>query len=1091
MPSALIVDDEPNIRRMVGALLAGEGYEVRDAADGPAGLAAARAAEPDVALVDLMMPGAADGLGLLERLREQLPDLPVVMMSGRAALGDAVRATKLGAFTFLEKPLTPEGVLLALGSALELRRARREARALREEIGLGGAMVGDSPAMGAVRAMVARVGPTDARVLVTGESGTGKELVAAGLHAASARRERPFVRVNCAAIPRDLVESEMFGHERGAFTGATDRRVGRFELAHTGTLFLDEVGDLGAEAQAKLLRALEAGEVERVGGARPIRVDVRIVSATNKDLARAVAEGALREDLFFRLNVIPIHLPPLRERPGDVPLLVRHFSALYRARTGRPAPAWSDDALALMERHRWPGNVRELANVVERLAILHPGGEVRAADARRVLAADGDERGMERGAEFSPVVSPRELGPLPDTAGLDVSLADALDAYERTLIVRALSAAGGNVTEAARRLRTDRPNLYRRMRRLAIPLAAGFGAAAALLVAGAPRARAQESAPPPARRPTTVVDTTPDVASDGAADAVARYNAPATLRVRGRFVVPAGSTVAGDVAVLGGPVTVAGRVTGRLTVVNGDVTFRAGSRVDGDVLVVGGLVDGRREAAFGGELRIERRPAAVAARGDTLAPDPSALGPDATDARRARFRFGGAPSPRTYAGFTLASGGAYNRAEGLPILVGPTFEAQVARDARLAVDLLGVYRTAGEFRWDAEHRGHDARAELRLGRRRHVRFGGRLYDVVAPVEDWQLSATETGISSFVLRRDFRDWYGRHGAALTAGADLGPDAVLTLGYADERWGSRAQLNPATILRGREEWRPNPAVDEGRVHLLTAGVRIDTRNDVDRPWAGWYAAADYEYGTGTFDRFAPVSADLAGGFQVLGPPAVSGSPLSGARDETPGHRSYGRGFVDVRRYNRLTPDAQLDLRLVGGGWLHGDALPTERRLSVSGPGAIAGYSFRQAAGRGGYDVAQCSVGGLEPAGDPAQCDRIAMGQVEYRTDVRVGLFTGGDSADGGERVRRGLRTEFSWVVFADAGRGWLVGPRAGSVQYPSGALPALGTALADLGGGVDFGHPHGRRDVGAFGLYVAKSVTQPDRALTFFLRLQRRF
>ena len=463
MPSVLIVDDEPNIRRMVGALLAGEGYEVRDAADGAAGLASALGAEPDLALVDLMMPGEVDGLALLARFRARLPDLPVVMMSGRAGLSDAVRATKLGAFTFLEKPLTPEGVLLALASALELRRARREARALREDLGLGGAMVGDSPAMQDVRAMVARVGPTDARVLVTGESGTGKELVAAALHAASARRERPFVRVNCAAIPRDLVESEMFGHERGAFTGATDRRIGRFELAHTGTLFLDEVGDLGAEAQAKLLRALEAREIERVGGARPITVDVRIVSATNKELGRAVADGSFREDLFFRLNVIPLHLPPLRERPGDVPLLVRHFSALHRARTGRPAPEFADEALALLGRHRWPGNVRELANIVERLAILHAGELVTAAHVRRVLADEPGESALADALEDA-VTAGSAL------ASDDVPLADALDAYERALIVRALAGAGGNVAEAARRLRTDRPNLYRRMRRLDVPL---------------------------------------------------------------------------------------------------------------------------------------------------------------------------------------------------------------------------------------------------------------------------------------------------------------------------------------------------------------------------------------------------------------------------------------------------------------------------------------------------------------------------------------------------------------------------------------------------------------------------------------------
>src|SRR5688500_6447800 len=245
MPSVLIVDDEPNIRRMVGALLASEGYEVREAPDGARGIALAVEAEPDVALVDLMIPGELDGMAVLAALRERKPELPVVMMSGRAGLSDAVRATKLGAFNFLEKPLSPEGVLLALGSALELRQARRTARALREDLGLGAEMIGDSPALRRVRELIARVAPTDARVLVTGESGTGKELVASAIHFGSTRKDKAYVRVNCAAIPRDLVESEMFGHERGAFTGATDRRIGRFELAHGGTLFLDVVGDLG------------------------------------------------------------------------------------------------------------------------------------------------------------------------------------------------------------------------------------------------------------------------------------------------------------------------------------------------------------------------------------------------------------------------------------------------------------------------------------------------------------------------------------------------------------------------------------------------------------------------------------------------------------------------------------------------------------------------------------------------------------------------------------------------------------------------------------------------------------------------------
>ena len=454
MPSVLIIDDEPNIRRMVGALLSAEGYDVREAPDGVAGVARAVESEPDLVLADLMMPGELDGMGVLARLREAMPDLPVVMMSGRAGLSDAVRATKLGAFTFLEKPLTPEGVLLALASALELRRARREARALRADLGLAGELVGSSPALQRVREMIDRIGPTDARVLITGESGTGKELVAAAIHNGSPRRDRPFVRVNCAAIPRDLVESEMFGHEKGAFTGATDRRIGRFELAHTGSLLLDEVGDLGAEAQAKLLRAIEAREIERIGGGKPIRIDVRIISATNKDLPRAVAEGKFREDLYFRLNVIPLTLPPLRERPDDVPALVRHFSTLYRARSGQPAPIWTEEAVGQLVRHRWPGNVRELANIVERLSILHAGREVTAANVREVLPSS------ELGAESSPA--------LPDAAALDQPLTETLDEYERTLILRALSVAGGNVAEAARRLRTDRPNLYRRMRRLGI-----------------------------------------------------------------------------------------------------------------------------------------------------------------------------------------------------------------------------------------------------------------------------------------------------------------------------------------------------------------------------------------------------------------------------------------------------------------------------------------------------------------------------------------------------------------------------------------------------------------------------------------------
>ncbi len=306
--------------------------------------------------------------------------------------------------------------------------------------------------------MIARVAPTESRVLITGESGTGKELVASAIHRQSARSGKPFVTVNSAAIPRDLVESEMFGHERGAFTGATERRQGRFELADGGTLFLDEVGDLGAEAQAKLLRVLETGVVERLGGERPFTVNVRVLAATNKDLRHAVGQRQFREDLWFRLNVLPIHIPPLRERPDDIPPLVRHCAARCAARLGR-AVRLDAGALQLLAAYRWPGNVRELANIVERLAILATGETITADDVTRVIP---------HGQDGGRVAAAPAAGSDAASSAPDVALAEALDQYERELIARALSAARGNVAEAARRLSTDRANLYRRMRRLGL-----------------------------------------------------------------------------------------------------------------------------------------------------------------------------------------------------------------------------------------------------------------------------------------------------------------------------------------------------------------------------------------------------------------------------------------------------------------------------------------------------------------------------------------------------------------------------------------------------------------------------------------------
>jgi len=445
----LIIDDEQNIRRMLRALLEQEGFEVAEAAGGRAALESLDTNDPDLALLDLVMPGGPDGLATLERLRIAKPDLEVVMMSGRATLADAVRATRLGAAQFLEKPLAPEGVLSTVRTVLELARTRAENRVLRDALGVEASLVGVSPAMDRVRALIAQVAPTETRVLITGESGTGKELAAQAIHRQGPRRRRPFVSVNCAAIPRDLVESELFGHERGAFTGATTSRRGKFELADGGTLFLDEVGDLGLEAQAKVLRALEDGTIERVGGERPKRVDVRVIAATNHDLARAVTLGHFREDLHFRLDVVRLHLPPLRERTEDIPPLLEHLARRVASRLGRPPLRFAPDAVAALRHYRWPGNVRELLNAVERLAILAGTENVESGDVARVLGA------------------PDGATP-PPAAEAESSLAGALEGYERNLITKALVRAHGNVAEAARQLETDRANLYRRMRRLGI-----------------------------------------------------------------------------------------------------------------------------------------------------------------------------------------------------------------------------------------------------------------------------------------------------------------------------------------------------------------------------------------------------------------------------------------------------------------------------------------------------------------------------------------------------------------------------------------------------------------------------------------------
>jgi len=454
----LLIDDEGNLRRMLRALLESEGYTVLEAANGAEGLRQVTEHRPEAILLDLVFPGES-GLDLLPRLLELAPGTPVIMMSGEATLGDAMEATRRGAFHFLEKPLTPEAVLVTLRGALEIGRARDLTRTLQEELGSGNQLIGESTEMERCREVIRRAAPSEARVLITGESGTGKELAASALHALSPRAGGPFVRVNSAAIPTELVESEMFGHERGAFTGATQRRRGRFEMAHRGTLFLDEVGDLGPEAQAKLLRALETGTIQRVGGSESIQVDVRVVAATNRDLREETAAGRFREDLLFRLEVVPLRMPALRERPGDIPDLLDHARERLRRRHGLASPEWSPDAVQVLREHPWPGNVRELMNLVERVAILHPDEQVDAADVRALLAAGGGSGASAGTAPWGDAVF-RASDPRP--------LRDRLDDHERSLLEGALRAAEGNVAEMARLLQTDRGNLYRRMRRLGI-----------------------------------------------------------------------------------------------------------------------------------------------------------------------------------------------------------------------------------------------------------------------------------------------------------------------------------------------------------------------------------------------------------------------------------------------------------------------------------------------------------------------------------------------------------------------------------------------------------------------------------------------
>jgi two-component system nitrogen regulation response regulator NtrX len=434
----LIIDDEPSVLLETSGALRRH-YDVATARSAEEAEKLLGKERVDLVLTDLRLPGR-DGLSVLEAAKALSSDLPVILMSGHGTIEEAVKAIQLGAADFVEKPFGPERLLVTVERALELRALKRENESLREHVVAAEEMVGRSAALEQVRAEIAKVAPTDAKVLVTGESGSGKELVARAIHRLSARARGPFEKLNCAALPKDLVESELFGYERGAFTGAAAMKRGRLEASDRGTLFLDEIGDMSLDTQAKFLRAIETGEIERLGGTRTIAVDARIVSATNKDLPEEIREGRFREDLYYRLNVVPIHLPPLRQRPEDIPLLVEHFVRKASADLSRAPRAVTPEAMKRFGAYSWPGNIRELRNVLERLLIMTEGDTLDLADVEEVLPSESDEEPMSE-------------------------IKAARDKAEREAISAMLKQCGWNVTEAARRLGMDRGYLHRKIKR--------------------------------------------------------------------------------------------------------------------------------------------------------------------------------------------------------------------------------------------------------------------------------------------------------------------------------------------------------------------------------------------------------------------------------------------------------------------------------------------------------------------------------------------------------------------------------------------------------------------------------------------------
>ena len=443
----LIVDDEKDIRLTVGGLLGDEGYLVAQASSGPEALERIDESVPEAVILDLWMQNSEQGFDVLSRIREEYPGLPVVVISGHGNIETAVKAVKMGAFDYIEKPLSADKLLLTVERALNFRRLAAENQILKTRPGQGTTMIGRSPALANLLEKIKMVAPTQASVLITGENGVGKELAARTIHQLSLRADRPMVEVNCAAIPEELVESELFGHEKGAFTGATARKQGRFDQANNSTLFLDEIGDMSLKAQAKVLRILQEQKFERVGGTKTISVDVRIIAASNKNLEEEIERGRFRQDLYYRLNVVPLRVPPLRERPEDIPLLAREFLDSYVCNNNLGAKTFSDGFLAELARKPWPGNVRELKNTVERLAIMSAGPVI----------------------DRDPTAGPPPAAPAegPGTlAFMDLPYREARAEFERLYLFHQLEAHDHNITQTAETIDLDRTSLHKKLKAL-------------------------------------------------------------------------------------------------------------------------------------------------------------------------------------------------------------------------------------------------------------------------------------------------------------------------------------------------------------------------------------------------------------------------------------------------------------------------------------------------------------------------------------------------------------------------------------------------------------------------------------------------